>query len=124
MKKLLLVLAALLVAACAHAPAQSAKEAGAKTERNFSPAHVKEVIVKGKTTQKEILAKIGTPNSVKRRSLGVTTGPAEVWNYWTAPPLNDVAKGGLQPVTSLAVVFDDNGVVQDYAAADSSVLIQ
>ena len=124
MKKLCLVLAALLLAACAHAPAQKADEAAPKAERNFTPGYVKEVIAKGKTTQKEILAKIGAPNAMRRRSLGVTTGPAQVWNYWTAPPLQDVAKGGVQPVSRLTVTFDDNGVVQDYSAADSSVLIK
>lgn len=122
MKKSCLVLAALVLAACAHAPAQN--EAAPKAERNLSAAYVKEVIVKGKTTQKEVLAKVGTPNSIKRRSLGVTTGPAQVWNYWTAPPLLSVAKGGPQPVTSLTIAFDDNGVVQDYTAADSTVVIQ
>lgn len=124
MKKLCLVLAALLLGACAHAPVQNAKEAVPKTERNFSPAYVKEVIVKGKTTQKEILDKIGSPNSIKRRAVGVTTGPAQVWNYWTAPPLQDVAKGGVQPVSRLTVTIDDNGVVQDYTAGESSVVIK
>lgn len=124
MKKLCLVLAALLLGACAHAPAQKAGEAAPNSERNFSPAYVNEVIVKGKTTREEILGKIGTPNSIQRRSVGVATGPAQVWNYWTAPPLQAVAKGGQQPVTTLTVSFDDSGVVQEYKAADTSVVIQ
>ncbi|MBJ6751529.1 hypothetical protein [Geomonas anaerohicana] len=126
MKKLCLVLAALFVGGCAHAPAQSAntKEETVRAERDFSPAHAKEVIVKGKTTEKEILAKIGTPNSIKRRAVGVTTGPAQVWNYWTTPPMQAVAQGGPQPITRLTVIFDDKGVVHDYSGANTSVVIQ
>lgn len=124
MKKLSLVLAVLLLGACAHAPAQNAAGEAPKSERKLSVAWAKEVIVKGKTTQKEILEKMGVPNAVQRRSLGQTGGPAQVWSYWTAPPLQAVAKGGVQQTFQMTVSFDDSNVVLDYSAADATVLIQ
>ncbi|MBU5614521.1 hypothetical protein [Geomonas azotofigens] len=124
MKKMSLVLALLLLGACAHAPAQNAKVEAQKSERKLSVAWAKEVIVKGKTTQKEILEKIGVPNAVQRRALGQTGGAAQTWQYWTAPPLQAVAQGGAQQVFQMSVSFDDNDVVLDYSAADNTVVIQ
>lgn len=123
MKKLSLVLSVLLLAACAHTPAQQASVAP-QQGRNLSVAYAKEVIVKGKTTGKELLDKVGSPNSIRRRTPGQSAEPAEVWYYWTAPPLQAVAQGGAQPVFRMTVTFDDNAVVKEYTAADGAVVIQ
>lgn len=124
MKKLCMLLAALIFSGCAHAPADQAKDASPAVDRKFSSTYLAQTIVKGKTTEKEVIEKIGAPNAVERRALGQTAGPAQVWRYWSAPPLQAVGKGGLFPVSRTTITFDDNGVVQDYQAADSSVLIR
>lgn len=61
---------------------------------------------------------------MQRRAVGQSTGPAQVWYYWTAPPLGAVGKGGTHPVFKMTVSFDDGGVVQDYQAADAAVEIR
>lgn len=121
MKKWYLVLAAtVMLCGCAHAPAEKAKEPAA--ENRLSAAYINETIVKGKTTDKEILQKIGAPNSVEGRDKAVTTGPAKIWNFWTVPPIQALQRGRY-PITRMWVSFDDNGVVLDFKVTDSSLAV-
>lgn len=123
MKKMCLALASLLFAACAHPPAHTTA-ADQEGRRTLSASYVKRAIVKGKTTRKELVDQVGVPNSIRNRGPGQSGGAAEVWYYWTAPPLQAVAQGGVQPIFRMTVDLDDNGVVQDYSAADTSVVIR
>lgn len=123
MKKLCLVLAVLMCSACAHSAAQQGVEK-IVPESRLSVANAKASIVKGKTTRQEVTESIGVPNAKIARPVGVTTGPAETWTYWTAPPLQAIGKGGTFPFFKMVVQFDDQGVVQDYEAADSTMTIR
>lgn len=134
MKKSCLVLAALVAAGCAHHPAEGsrqvppagqAEEGSVAAKRNLSAPFAAQHIVKGKTTRKEILEQIGAPNSVDK-SVRSGSGAAvdEVWNYWTAPSLQAVGKGGEQQLFRMAIGFDGDGVVKDYQAADTNIVVR
>ena len=110
-----------VLSGCAHAPAEKAQQTPGAVQ-NRSVAYADQTIVKGKTTSKEMLEKFGAPNSVERRRVGVTTGPAQVWNYWTAPPMQGL-KTGVYPIFKMWVTFDDKAVVIDYKAVDTTVAI-
>ena len=124
MKKFCLVLAVLMCSGCAHSGAQQGAQAPATAQQKLTVANAQASIVKGKTTQREVTEKIGVPNSKISRPVGVATGPAETWTYWTAPPLQAIGKGGTFPFFKLVVQFNDQGVVQEYQAADSTMTVR
>ena len=91
-------------------------------------ALVEKSIVKGKTTKDELLAKLGTPNSVTPHPYHIPkiTAPGfkmdvppemmavETWNYW------EISKDGS---TGLLVKFhiDETAIVLDYEIKDKLI---
>ncbi len=130
MKKLCLLLTVLVSCGCAHTSPEQSKRVSATGRPDLSAALVTETIVKGKTTKKEILAKLGAPNSVARnagRPANQTPAkdgePAETWNYWTAPPAEALQKSGQIKIFRLTVYFDSKDVALDYRAGESTLNI-
>lgn len=131
MKKLSLALAALMVVGCTHLPKEEAKPQTAPVPNRLSVTNAEQTLVKGKTTKKEVMEKIGVPNSIRRKELPATDqaqaqtpAVAETWYYWTAPSTQAVRQGGEQPIFRMEVYYDKDGVVLDYKAADGSVIIR
>jgi hypothetical protein len=128
MKRILLIflcVSGLLFAGCATFPDKSEEENSSLTAGN-----VKATIVKGETTQADILEAFGSPNLVTRNRDG-----QEVWNYnrmnyTTRRGSDDVGLifyGGSRAVTTsttksfdLMITFDENDVVIDYTVIQAS----
>ena len=124
MMKWYVVLALLLASGCAHLPETPVPR------NQLSASVVSGAIVKGETTKKEILARLGAPNSVVKQSRlpaqGTPEGSAmaESWNYWTSPPLEALGQGGVFQVFRLTVSFDAAGVARDYHAEEKTVKME
>lgn len=131
MKKECLVIAMLMVCGCAHAPSDAVKQPNPApaAARKLSVEHANASITKGKTTKQEVLAQMGTPNSVNPNLRNQKQEPgrpavAEMWHYWTVPGMDAISQGGEQKIFRMTVSFDDKGVVTDYEARDAKVVIQ
>jgi len=124
MKKYLVILfiISLAIAGCASVqPVQNG---------NLTPGMAKTTIIKGKTTQNEILTVFGAPNIVTKNKSGneiwtydkmsVESGASEV--YGTAIVVGGV---GVRSSTSarsftLMIEFDENDIVKDYSYRSSA----
>lgn len=149
MKRVCLLACCAVLSGCVHpTPGEVKKEPAAveqkkpaspvlavKPERpELTAALVEKTIVKGETTKKEILAKLGSPNAVAnntRRSSGETSAKdaaqlppidraVESWNYWTVPPMKELGKSGYVRIFRLTIYFDDKGVALDYQTAENT----
>lgn len=97
---------------------------------NLTPGMAKTTIIKGKTTQNEILTVFGAPNIVTKNKSGnevwtydkmsVETGASEV--YGTAIVVGGVGVRGSSTERSftLMIEFDENDVVKDYSYRSSA----
>lgn len=140
MKKLCLLLSALVLNGCLHAaPSQPvAKPAPPKVQ--LTATLVEQTIIKGKTTKEEITAKLGIPNSVapntflppaeklakvKADELPPIARTLEFWHYWTTPSQKEMelaVNTGKQPeVLRLMIFIGKDGVVQDYLTETRSL---
>lgn len=119
-----LTLITMILVGCAPRLQQSAQRS------NLSAGTVKRDIVKGKTTQAEILELFGAPNLVTKNR-----DAHEVWNYnrMSASSVSGedtgwaIFWGGTQAVSStttnsfdLILIFDDADVVLDYSLIQAS----
>lgn len=140
MKKFCLLACCAVLGGCMHAPPVEVKKEPAapvvkqQPREELSIALVEKSIVKGKTTKKEVLEKLGPPNGASfnyRRhvedpntmdmaQLLLNERTAEYWNYWTPPPMDIVAKGGNFRIFRVTIFFDDDGVVVDYEAGEKT----
>ena len=125
MKKGILVIvlfSAILLSSCAQFPKEQQDPAQLS---NLTFAVVKSKIIKGETTQDEILKIFGAPNIITKNKSN-----NEVWNYnkmsYRATSGKDYREGlfwsGSRAVSStttasfdLIIIFDENGVVIDYS---------
>jgi hypothetical protein len=129
MKRSCLVLVMLMSGGCSHLAGEQPRQEIPAARWELSPARVSETIVKGKTTKKEIIARLGAPNSVLRESRPAGQAPekdavAESWNYWTAPPLETLGQGGRFQIFRLTVGFDATGVARDYLAQEKTITME
>lgn len=132
MKKLCLLLSALVLNGCLHATPPQPAQKPALQKAPLSATLVERSIVKGKTTREEIAASLGAPNSVVSNKglpspevLAKATAPlppiartVEFWHYWTTPSereLERAAVTGSKPkVFRLMLFMDKDGVAVDY----------
>lgn len=120
-----LIAGAVLLAGCATAPAENGS-----SRSDLTYGSVKSSIVKGQTTQGEILKLYGSPNLVTKNKSG-----DEVWNYNRmsysqqsgATVGGFLFVGGSQAMSTattksfdLIVIFDQNDIVKDYSVIAAS----
>ncbi|MBU5637975.1 hypothetical protein KOM00_14695 [Geomonas sp. Red69] len=133
MKKVCLLLSALLLNGCLHPSPQShqAAQAAPAARPYLTPELVAQTITKGKTTKDEIVARLGAPNSVlknerlptaeqiakAKQPLPPVAYTVEFWNYWNTSGEIEKAMvaGSSAEVYRLVVFMDKNGVAVDYA---------
>lgn len=100
-----------------------------KKRTNFTPGAVKKTLVKGVTTQTELVKLFGSPNIISRNKNG-----KEVWTY-SKQSASSKAKSSLWSAIfigggsaysdtssanfSLVITFDDKDVVKDYSMVSS-----
>lgn len=122
----LVILAAVALCACAA----KVRESQPSEKSSLTVGVVKSEIIKGKTTQAEILELFGSPNIItKNRS------DDEVWNYnrmsFESVSGSDagfvILWSGSQAISSsttksfdLIITFDENDVVKDYSVISAS----
>jgi len=106
------------------------REEGPTSSSNLTVGTVEKEIVKGKTTQAEILSLFGSPNLVTKNSEG-----EEVWNYnrmaYTTKTGSDGGSlllwGGSRAMSTattksfdLILTFDQNDIVKNYSVISAS----
>jgi len=140
MKRLSLLLLLTALTGCAHTAAEQTKPPLPVTGKaELSPASVPQLIIKGKTSKEELLARFGPPNSVTKNSrlpsaellakakgeLPPVARTVEFWNYWTMPTAQEVqrsaATGATTDVFRLLLFIDQDGVVADYLTETSKM---
>ncbi len=144
MKRVSLLACCVVMSGCLHAaPVEVKKEGPAAAAQQAKPelsaALVEQTIIRGKTTTKEIVATFGPPNSIVKNThlpskemLAKVKGPlppiartVEFWNYWTAPPSQDIERSAATDtpigVFKVMIFIDENGVAVDYVSETSKV---
>lgn len=138
MKRVGLLVVGALLGGCLHsAPPQVKQElapAAAPRKVELTEAALTELIVKGKTTKKEVLAALGSPVAVEQNSrqlskelLATIKAPLppiartkEFWRY-NAPPFN--SDGALKSrILSVMIFFDNDDVAVDYLTSYTDVV--
>ena len=98
MKKLSLLVLVLFSSGCMHAGSVKTEKPAPKAA--LSAALLSQVVVKGKTSKEELMAKLGIPNGIVKHPYHVPkiTAPGfnkvvppnlmavETWNYWEGRP--------------------------------------
>jgi hypothetical protein len=117
----------------APAPVQAPAPVVKQEKPELTMALVEQSVIKGKTTKDELLAKLGSPNSVVKHPYHVPkiTTPgfnikvppemmaAETWNYWK--PTKISADNVVLMVLMVKVYLDEAGVALDYEMAEKDV---
>ena len=140
MKRVGLLVVGALLGGCLHSAPPEVKQelvpapaAAAPRKAELSEAVIAELIVKGKTTKKEVLAALGSPIAVEQNSrqlskelLATIKAPLppiartkEFWRY-NAPPFT--GDGALKSrILSVMIFFDNDDVAVDYLTSYTDV---